>query len=516
MRKLLLGLVVLVALGAGTYYYLKKGTTEDLKVATDRSLEHLPVDVQVTYDSLDLAPAMRSATIRGLVVHYRPEPDFELKAAEVTVINPSLSFADGWNQAVAKPGDLTPETVLPLADAVSAKDIRFKGAAQSGAIGLMRFEGLRVYPWSLTRPDTPSFDAIASMIKALPPQPKPDDLMPLLRVLAGFGLSSGYDKVDGENISITVVTPATPQMPSMPVTESVARIHGSGVERGIARGISESDIEVKMGAMGSSKVESVSFDGFDARDALTRLVSGDKPDPSMLDKIVVGKMAMANLTVQSPIGPSVTLGGFAISDVGFGHGMPVSAAISLTSLHLAKDQMPDQNSKQVFDDLGIDAATVSFAAAYRWDIDKKHVSLHDTALKVDELGAVDLAVDGEDIDQSADVQSKAKLSHAILHYQDNSLVKRAIAYQAKSSGVDPAALRKQLIDGVRESAAMFGGSPIAAEAVTQIVAFLNAPKSLTVELAPKQPVDLATLEAAGGMPNADTLNALGVSVVANK
>ena len=55
--------------------------------------------------------------------------------------------------------------------------------------------------------------------------------------------------------------------------------------------------------------------------------------------------------------------------------------------------MPDAASKDAFDKLGLENLTISFALIYDWNVADKKLTVHDTMLKVNELGTLTLSVD---------------------------------------------------------------------------------------------------------------------------
>ena len=69
---------------------------------------------------------------------------------------------------------------------------------------------------------------------------------------------------------------------------------------------------------------------------------------------------------------------------------------------------------------------------------------------------------------------------------------------------------------VQQQAAALGDSPAISAGAAAITAFLAAPQSLMIELAPPSPVALRSLQGAATMPPADLIALLGVTVTANQ
>lgn len=98
--------------------------------------------------------------------------------------------------------------------------------------------------------------------------------------------------------------------------------------------------------------------------------------------------------------------------------------------------------------------------------------------------------------------SEAKLDRAQLHYEDASLADRLFRYAGALTGGDAAAARQQIIDLAMARRAAVQGMPTLERAADAIVAFLRQPQSLTIALAPAQPVRLGDLGAGKGDPEA--------------
>ncbi|MGH6797331.1 MAG: hypothetical protein ACREDI_02970, partial [Roseiarcus sp.] len=134
----------------------------------------------------------------------------------------------------------------------------------------------------------------------------------------------------------------------------------------------------------------------------------------------------------------------------------------------------------------------------------------------DELGALTLSVDVSDMAPGVDWQNQAHLAHLLLRYDDASLADRALRAGAAQKGADPAAFRQQLIALAQQQALALGNGPAIAAAVKAVIAFLDTPHSLTVELTPPAPLTLAVLQGMAEMPPADRIALLGLTMSANQ
>src|SRR5947209_12312849 len=109
----------------------------------------------------------------------------------------------------------------------------------------------------------------------------------------------------------------------------------------------------------------------------------------------------------------IPIGTFSISKIGFSKGLPVSGQVSYAGLKLSKALIPDPRAKEAFEKLGLDTLTLSLGGSYQWDLEKKQITVRDIALKVDELGAINLSADLADVAPGPDWQAHGSLAHAV-------------------------------------------------------------------------------------------------------
>ncbi|HYC13417.1 MAG TPA: hypothetical protein VEC75_04155, partial [Stellaceae bacterium] len=140
----------------------------------------------------------------------------------------------------------------------------------------------------------------------------------------------------------------------------------------------------------------------------------------------------------------------------------------------------------------------------------------DLRYKVDELGALNVSVDLAEMTPSVAGAMGGQLAHAVARYDDGSGVERAFKIAAEEQQADPAAFRDQIIQMVGAQAQGMGDSPEITAAGKALVAFLQAPKNLTVELAPAQPVPFAAIDGLKTMQPPEAAQLLGLRVTANQ
>jgi len=152
--------------------------------------------------------------------------------------------------------------------------------------------------------------------------------------------------------------------------------------------------------------------------------------------------------------------------------------------------------------------TVGLGFAFDRDVATGRASVHDTYLKLDELGSLDLSADLVGMPIGANPLG-AKLAKARLHYRDASLADRLLRLMAR--GGDPEQARGELILIARQQGETFGPDLTAA-----LVAFLQKPAALTAELVPPEPLPLAALAVVRTWPRDQLAKVLGLTLQANQ
>jgi len=522
MRKPVLWIVVLVVVivaGAGGYYgWARLGaySGEQFRAGLDQWIKTLPPGYAMTYKTAEYNVATDTATVGGVGLKGTGAQVFEATIDQIEVSKPSADFVAGWAQATANPAALAQDKALPVAGSITVKGATLHAGAMSATMGSTRVDGLRTYPWALLHSGVPSWtEAQAPFLNRTEP-PTLEDILPLMRLEAAIMLGIGYDGYMAENIQATGKMPATPQTPATDVTYTIRKLSGTGFDHGSWSGGGGEGFVVQGAPFGTITIDHVTMGAISAQKPLTQLLSGDTPAPGMLDGLALGQIEYAGMKVQTPDGKEIPIGTFSISKIGFSKGVPVSGQLSYAGLKLSKALIPDARAKDAFEKLGLDTLTLSLGGSYQWDLEKKQITVRDIALKVDELGAINLSADLADVAPGPDWQAHGSLAHAVVRYDDASLADRAFKAASLQTNVDPTALRQQVGMIIDIRAAALGDSPAIAAAVNAVKTFLGAPHSLTIELAPPAPVAFSALQAAGTMKPEDIAALVGLSVTANK
>jgi hypothetical protein len=503
--------VVLGFAAGGGYYGLEVFPQQRFRAGLDQALATLPPGTTATYKTARYSVLMHQAIVTGLSVHGQipgdtPQP-FEVTIDSIETTSPNLEFPDLWARAVANPAAFAPDTAIPVADAITLKGAIVHSAAINLTEASVQVAKLRLYPWALLHDGMPSWQEIQASVKPRSQPPELADLRPILRAEAAAMLGIAYDgyAVGAANI--------TESLPGIEAAYDIREVTGGRFDRGIMRGAALRGITLHDNVVGALSIDHVAMSTIDVREPMTRLILGDPLSPAMLNRISIGRIEYAGITAQPPGQPAIHITGFSMGPVTFTDGMPVSGELGWTDIRVSKLQLPDPRAWDAFNQLGLETITVSFALAYDWDVSHQHVSIHDTMLKVDELGTLTLSADFSNIVPGAAAMDQGSLAHLRLRLVDASLVDRLLRMGATSSGADPAAYRALIVAMLRQQPTAGGGNgTVMAAAAHAAGEFIASPQSLTVEFSPPTPIPFVALRNAAMAPvNLATMPGLTVS-----
>jgi hypothetical protein len=508
-------IVAIVVIGGGIYFFSSGGAgdRERFKAMVDQTIAQAPQGVSVAYNSIDYASG--KGTVKGITLH-KADPDaIDVSIDEIEFTKPNLDFSTAWAKASSDPKALTPDTVIPAFTNAGVKGVTIKSGLVNASYASLSTDGARIYPWPLFQPGVGSWAELQKFMKAPPMAPDFQAILPILKLGAAGGMAWAVDAYTIENLQRSATVPPTPNSPPVEVGYEIRKMAGHGQDRGMLTEAGAEGISVKMGPLGSGTLERISIAGYDLRKPMTQLLSATTVTPEMLDGLKIGKVEYSGLSMQYAGLPPVVLGRFAIMNIAFSGYVPVSGGFALEGLRLSKAQMPDPKALEAFDKLGLETMTLGLGATYQWDLAQKRIALRDIVFKVDELGSLNLAADVAEITPNILGAMQAQLAHALLKYDDNSLVDRAIKAAAADQHRDAASFRTMMVALVQDQAAHFADSPPLAAAGKALVEFIGSPHSLTIELSPPKPVAIMELQGAVAMPPPKLATTLGLSVTAN-
>jgi hypothetical protein len=505
---------VLALAAAGGYYLLEVFPQHQFRAALDQTLASLPPGTTATYKDAHYSTVSHQAVLTGVTIHGEiagdPPQPYDIAINSIETTNPNLTLSDSWTAAAANPAAVSPDAVLAVADSITVKGVMIHSAMLSATEDSAHITHPSLHPWALLHPGMPSWNDIRRSLTTGSQPPSIADLQPLLRAESAAILGFGYDSYEAVSLK------ATETLPGVDLAFDVGKIAGNGFDRGVIQGGTAETITITGPKIGAFSVDRVVIGPTDIREPLTRIVNGEAPSPAMLNGIHFGRVEYNGITAQPPDMAATRMGAFSLGPIAFEQGIPVSGELAWTDISVSRNQMPDAESQEAFDKLGLATITVSFAVKYDWDVARQHASVHDTMLKVNELGTVTLASDLTNLVPNVAAISLGQLAHARIRFEDASLVERLLRVGAAQSGIDPAAYRAQIASAAQQqSIAIGGGNPVILAAGRSAADFINSPHSLTIELAPPAPVPFLALQRAAADP-AGLATMLGLTVVANQ
>jgi hypothetical protein len=510
MRRVGIGVLAVLVVAGAAYWGLGAYSDARLREALDQSIKKLPPGYAVTYKSATYSLIDGRAEITGVTVHAALAAGvFDGSIDHIDLAHPNLEAGDRWNEARADPAKWQMDQALPLADRVLIKGIHVASQWQTVDLDSEELDGGRVYPAALLHPGLPSVSDVLAGFKT-GDEPSPETLLGLARLEASLALGLGYDRLEAVNMKASGRTlPGTP-MPDQPFTYQVGRMVAEGLDRGVLKQASGDDIAFD-GLGGSVKIAHIAVTGLDGRHAADQVLDATKLAPVLFDGFSIKNLDYAGIAVQQPSGGPIALDDFVLANVAVTQGEPVSGALMLKGLHLDPQTVAQPTFTDLAGQLGVDHMTIGLSFAFNRDIKTGGATIHDSYLRIDELGGVDLdaTLTGDPIGGSP---AGASLVKASLTYRDASLVDRVMRLMAR--GGDPETARSQLILFARLQGARLG--PALAPAVDAVAAFLQKPGSLTFNMAPAEPVPLIGLAAARSLPPAQIATLVGLTVQANQ
>jgi hypothetical protein len=505
---------VLVLAAGGAYYGHEVYLQRQFRAGLDQTLATLPAGTTATYKDAHYSVLSKHAVVTGLTLHGliagpSPQP-IEVTIDSIETTNPNLDFARSWADAAAHAAALAPDTALVVADAVAVKGVIVHSALFSGTVESARIDKLRLYPWALLHGGMPSWNELQASLVPRSQPPSLADLQPLLRAEATVLLAVGYDTYE------VGVTKVTETLPGIDVAYAIHKMTSRGFDRGVMQAAAGEGMTFHGTMIGTASIDRVAMGATDLRAPMIRLVNGEAVSSALLDGMGIGRIEYDGITIQPPDKPSIHVGGFSFGPIAFAQGLPISGALALQDITVSRSQVANAAARDGFTRLGLETITTSFALSYDWNVAQQSASLHDTTLKVNELGTLTITADLTNVVASAAALDQARLAHARLRLDDASLVDRLLRAGAAQAGADPTAYRQQIADIVRQQSVTLGGNnPLLATAGQAVADFITSPHSLTIELAPPTPVAFVALKTAAAAP-AMFASMLGVAVSANQ
>jgi hypothetical protein len=504
-------LVIAAAIAAGIYYGPSAYAQFRFRQAVDATLaRELPHGSTYTYKAANYDLAANRAVLTGLEIR---GPGIGAAVNELEIDGLSLSIDSDWAAALQDPDAQTRERAVPIFDKVTINGLAVRGVTDEFRAGTVQLTGMRLYPWlrQHTAASSPG-DAMSTALHASTARGL-DDVLSVLqaegRLLLGVGCDSmtisSIEAKEGETLA---------GQPNRQTT-TIRRMIFDKLDRGSVAAALVEGLTYQGQGDGDVKVERFSVTALDLRNALMRALTAPRMEFALFDGTSLGKLEYAGVSATPATGEKFDFDSAAVSNVAVAHGMPVSADLSLSRFRIYRAYIGNGTDAEGFDKLGLTTMTMSVSGGYRWNAETKTAAVTDAVLKIDELGSLGLTADLAGVDTPAGLVGKATLGHAVLRYTDASLIERLAKSIGTEAGVTAAVVRQRMAAGMQQKAVESGNKPAVIAAAKAAAAFLTNPHTLTIEIAPAQPMTLAAFEALRGLPPESLVPKLGIKVTAN-
>ncbi len=512
----ILGAVVIAAVAAACYG-LFVYPDRVLRDSLDQMTSKLPPGAVFTYQNAHYSVLSRTVTFKGLFIHWTIPGDVpdgaNIAIDSLEIDHPATDTAEAFAKISTDPGSITPETEIPIADAMILKGVRLSADVTpvSSSTEWLGIRKLGIYPWVFLHEGRTAFTAMQA---AFAPGSSSPGSPPVLQFYAAMILGTRYDAYNERDLYVTVKFPASSTQPSTSLVIGTHKLDAVS-DRGTQREGTLDGFTIETRPWGKLSVDHVKLPDFDIRETLLRIIAGGSVGPAM-ETTKIGPMDFTGASFALPGRHPIPLGDFSTSRIRFDQGKLVSGAVTMKGFPVSIQDLSDSFDVASLRKIGIGTMTASFQAAFSRDIDHDSLSVFDTRAKIDELGAVALQADLVDVARGAGLMSAARIAHAALRYDDVSLVRRLLLI-----GTEPAAAGMNTMPGrlavlaKNPDEVLDENNPEMAAAARAVADFVRTPHSLTIALSPPKPIPVSELRAwlagSDGVPPG-----LGLTVSANQ
>ena len=262
-------------------------------------------------------------------------------------------------------------------------------------------------------------------------------------------------------------------------------------------------------------------DGDDLRRALQAAAVGAEIDPSSLMPRL-GHLAAEGLEVAEPGVPALRLASLRLDLARHLRAVPTDVAVTLDHF-VVPAGLADAEGRRLLGDLGYGQLDISAALRLAWTEADRAIAVDKAELAIAELGRIDLRARLTGVPPSLflhpetaeEVIADIRLAEATATFHDASIVERLTRKLARDEKTKPERIRRRL---GREIAALFADVRDPARRrrmVEEAGRFLAAPKAITLEARPRQPVPVLEVVSGTDAP-ADLIERLDVRMRAER
>jgi hypothetical protein len=243
-------------------------------------------------------------------------------------------------------------------------------------------------------------------------------------------------------------------------------------------------------------------DGDDLRRALQAAGVGAEIDPSSLMP-TLGHVAVEDLEVGEPGVPSIRLGAFRLDLDHYVRAIPTAVSVVLDHF-VVPVGLADAEGRKVLGDLGYRQLDFSAALRAAWKEASREIVVEKAEAAVADMGRIEVRGRLTGVPPSLflhpetapEVLATVGLAGATATFTDASATRRLIDLLAREEKMKPERVRRKLVREVADLFADVRDPARRKRMVEEARRFLNAPKAMTVEARPPEPVPLAEILAA--------------------
>ncbi len=237
----------------------------------------------------------------------------------------------------------------------------------------------------------------------------------------------------------------------------------------------------------------------------------------------IGEFEISKLLVDDKKKPAISLGLFQLLQSSFVGAIPTDIKIETQDLNLPVAYIEDPMAQAMLQSLGFNVLKITNKFVLKWDEASEDLTLKNGDVSLDNGAKVSLKAGVAGVPKAMIenptlfMQAMATLAFKNVNFmiKDAELVPGLIDYFAKMQNMPPEALRDLIVQSLELQAGPLAGTPFLEELKTALSSFLENPKRLTVDLAPKDPVPFTQILGTVSTAPDQMPDLLGAAVSAN-
>jgi len=284
---------------------------------------------------------------------------------------------------------------------------------------------------------------------------------------------------------------------------SLGKVEVTGVKAAQAASVSLGDVGI-VTTNGTFRLAGARLLNLDATRLQADLLAGGGDLPS--GAVRLGEYEMTGLSVELPSGGPVTVARVLMNGLSYADDVPTGCQLLIEGLTVPVASLGNEDERRPFLDMGYSDLVFDLSLDYAYDPVLRLVDLRKVALGLKDGGTLSLTATIEGIAPDAfggnpmsamAAAADARLRAATLSFEDQSLVRRGLGFAAKGWGLNP----EQALTEVRntlQTSLKTARSNVTRNAVRSLIAFLNDPGRLVIQLDPAQPVGMEQIQTVAG------------------